>query len=98
MPSNHKASNETAAAVTAQETSALSSESTDLDGYAQQAKLPIYAAPVVPSLSFPLIQYAKGVTVVSGKKPTKMTSYMIETDQSAELDAIFEQWGASELR
>ena len=82
MSTNH----ETAAPVASNADEA----NTNLDEYAQQAELPVYAAPVEPSFSFPLVQYAKGVLIVSGRKQQKHTGFQIEMEQSAELDALLE--------
>src|SRR5436305_4818450 len=71
----------------------------NLDNYAAEADLPEYAAPVTPTYTYPLIQYGKKVTVVSTRKPTVSTSFLIATEQDATLDGILEQQlGASEVR
>jgi hypothetical protein len=73
-------------------------ESMSLDAYAQEAALPPYAAPAEPSYSFPLVQYAKGVLVVSERKPRKHTGFQIETEQNAELDALLDSQGVKVVR
>lgn len=70
----------------------------NLDEYAATAELPECVAPVQPSLIFPHIRYAKGVLVVSGKKPTKYTGWHIQTEQSAELDALLESQSIQPVR
>ena len=70
----------------------------NLEDYAAEAELPACAAPIEASLTFPLVQYAKGVLVVSGRKPQKYTGFQIETEQSTELDALFEAQGLTPVR
>lgn len=70
----------------------------NLEDYAASVDLPSYAAPVEPSYSFPLVLYAKGVTVVSGRKPYKHTGFLIETEQSAEVDSLFDSQGTPAVR
>jgi hypothetical protein len=77
---------------------AADDENPNLDDYAVAAELPLYVAPVVPSMSFPLIRYAKGVTVVSGRSAKKYTGFHIGTEQSAELDDLFEIMGVPAVR
>jgi hypothetical protein len=97
MTTNHQASNETAATVVRPSLPA-DEVNTNLEDYAQQVELPPYAAPVEPSFSFPLVQYAKGVVVVSGRRPQKHTGFLIETEQSAEVDGLFEGQGMPTVR
>ncbi len=92
--SNHTKTNEPAAIVPA----IAADASTVLDDYAAAANLPEYAAPVQPSMSFPVIRYAKGVLVVSGKKPMKYTGWHIQTEQNAELDDLLEAQGIQAVR
>ena len=49
-------------------------------------------------MSFPLIRYAKGVTVVSSRKPTKYTGFHIGLEQSAELDDLLSSLGVPAVR
>lgn len=70
----------------------------NIDDYGATADLPAFAAPIEPTLLFPMIRYAKGVTVVSGAKPIRYTGFHIQTEQSAELDALLEDQGVSSVR
>jgi hypothetical protein len=100
MANNRKASssNDTTALTTAQVAATDDENNPNLDDYAQQADLPLYVAPITPSLNFPLIKYSKGVTVVSGIKPQKKTVFHIGIEQSAEIDTIFEGQGVPAVR
>lgn len=71
---------------------------TAFDEYVAGLELPSYAVPFEASPDFPMIRYAKGVMVVSGKKPAKYTGWHIGIEQSAELDALFEEMGVPVVR
>jgi hypothetical protein len=64
---------------------------TAFDAYVAGLELPAYAVPFEASSNFPMIRYAKGVTVISGRKPAKYTGWHIQVEQSVELDSLFEQ-------
>lgn len=71
---------------------------TALDEYIAGLELPSYAVPFEASPDFPMIRYAKGVNVVSGRKPMKYTGWHIGIEQSAELDSFFESMGVPVVR
>src|SRR5436305_916689 len=73
-------------------------DNTNLSDYAEQVELPEYAAPAQLTYNFPLVQYGKKVTVVSTRKPTTYTGFLIAVEQDPTLDGIFEEQGVNEVR
>jgi hypothetical protein len=68
------------------------------DEYCAGLELPEFAVPFEASPAYPVVQYSKGVLVVSGRKDMKYTGWHIAIEQSAELDGYFDKMGIPVVR
>jgi hypothetical protein len=65
----------------------------DLADFLANAEFGDFQVPFEASLKHPELQYMKGVTVIDGRKEKAYTGWCIQTEQNAEVDAIFDRKG-----